>query len=99
MLEAVAIRRQQLIGAADDHRDLQVLAAPERAQVAEIARVAADEADGFERLRAAGCRMADGTHSRDVLAAALDREPVAEVVGEHDGEAARAARPGCSARC
>ncbi len=86
MLQPAAIGRQQLIGAPNDHRNLSAVVAPERAEIGEIAGVTADEADRAERLmRQAphGCRYP----LCQALAAALDVQSVAEVIGENDIEA------------
>jgi len=85
MLEPLTIRRQQLIGAANDHGHLHIVTAAERVEIAQVARVPADESNGFERL--VGQSLSRDRHPlRQPLATALDGEPIAQVVGKNDGE-------------
>ena len=70
----------------------------EGAQVAEVAQVAADELDRRQRLARAVLQLGGAAPLRDELLAALDREPVAEIVAEHHREAGEQLGPRCSAR-
>jgi hypothetical protein len=87
VLVPIAVGRQELIRATDDDGHLHVFRAADGIEVGEIASVAADEADRFQRLlwQAAHRR---GNPLRQPFGAALDGQSVTEVVRENNMEAA-----------
>lgn len=89
---AGAIGRQELVGAAHKHRDGLGLATAQRAQVAAVAQIAADQLDRRARVMAHCGKLRRARPGLETLAAAQGRQPVARIEDEHQREALQQAR-------